>query len=84
MGFLLVRDKDSYTERFLALFPYTCVLQPELTCLYQTSLLLPGPLAVVALTSLGLLYSFLYSEHINHSQVFGFLPFPCPSCMFSP
>jgi hypothetical protein len=27
---LLVWDKDSYTERFLALLPCTSVLQPEL------------------------------------------------------
>jgi hypothetical protein len=37
---LLVWDKDSYTERFLALLPCTCVLQPEFVCLYQTSSLL--------------------------------------------
>jgi hypothetical protein len=35
--FLLVWGKDSYTERFLALLPCTCVLQPELIHLYQTS-----------------------------------------------
>jgi hypothetical protein len=28
IAFLLVWDKDSYTERFLALLPCTCVLQP--------------------------------------------------------
>jgi hypothetical protein len=27
---LLAWDVDSYTERFLALLPCTCVLQPEL------------------------------------------------------
>jgi hypothetical protein len=36
-AFLLVWDKDSYTERFLALLPGTCVLQPTLVHLYQTS-----------------------------------------------
>jgi hypothetical protein len=30
MVFLLVWDKDSYTKRFLALLPCTCVLQPTL------------------------------------------------------
>jgi hypothetical protein len=30
IAFLQVWDKDSYTERFLALLPRTCVLQPEL------------------------------------------------------
>jgi hypothetical protein len=29
IAFLLVWDKDSYTERFLALLPCTCVLQPN-------------------------------------------------------
>jgi hypothetical protein len=43
---------------------------------YQTSLLLPGPLPIVASASLRLLYSFLNREHINHIQVLGFLSFP--------
>jgi hypothetical protein len=73
--FLLVWDKDSYTERFLALLPCTCVLQPTLVHFYQTSSLLPGPLPIVVSDSLRLLYSLLYSEHI-HFQVSGFLPFP--------
>jgi hypothetical protein len=30
IAFLLVWDKDGYTERFLVLLPCTCVLQPEL------------------------------------------------------
>jgi hypothetical protein len=30
------------------------------------------------------LYLLLYSEHINHIQVFGFLPFPYPSHVQSP
>jgi hypothetical protein len=46
--------------------------------LCQTSSLLPGPLAIVASASLRWLYSLLYSEHINHIQVLGFLPFPIP------
>jgi hypothetical protein len=72
-------DKDSYTERFLVLLPCTCVLQRTLVHLYQTSSLLPGPLPIVASASLRLLYLFLYSEHINHLVVLGFLPFPCSS-----
>jgi hypothetical protein len=75
---LLVWGRDSYTERFLVLFPWTCVLQPTLIHLCQTSLLLPGPLPIVA--NLRLLYLLLYSEHINHIQVLGFLPFPYSSC----
>jgi hypothetical protein len=47
--FLLVWDKDSYTERFLALLPCTSVLQPKLVHLYQISSLLPSPLPIVAL-----------------------------------
>jgi hypothetical protein len=55
-AFLLVWDKDSYTERFLALLPCTCVLQPELIHLYLTSGLLPGHLPIVTSISLRLLY----------------------------
>jgi hypothetical protein len=73
-AFLLVWDKDSYTERFLALFPSTCVLQHTLGHLYQTCSLLPGPLPIVASASLRLLYSLLYNEHINHIQLLGFFP----------
>jgi hypothetical protein len=82
--FLLVWDKDVYTERFLALLPCTCVLQPTLVHLYQTVSLLPGPLPIVTSASLRLLYSLLYSENINHFQVLGFLPFPYSSCVHSP
>jgi hypothetical protein len=74
--FLLVWDKDSYTERFLVLLPCTCVLQPTLVHLYQTSLSLPGSLPTVASAILRLLYSLLNQEHINHIQVLGFLSFP--------
>jgi hypothetical protein len=69
IALLLIWYKDSYTERFLALFPCTCVLQPTLVHLYQTTSLLPGPLPTVASPSLRSLYSLLYSEHINHIQV---------------
>jgi hypothetical protein len=82
--FLLVWDKDSCTERFLALLPRTCVLQPTLVHLYQTSSLLLSPLPIVASASSKLLYSLLYSEHINHIQVLGFLPFPYSSCVHFP
>jgi hypothetical protein len=83
MVFLLVWDKDSYTGRFFVLLPWTCVLQPKLVHLYQTSSILSNPLPVVASVSLRLLYLLLYSEHINHIQVLGFLPFPCPSRVWS-
>jgi hypothetical protein len=66
------------------LLPCTCVLQPTLVHLYQTSSLLPSPLAIVASASVWLLNSLLYSEHINHSQALGFLSFPYSSHVCSP
>jgi hypothetical protein len=81
---LLVWDEDSCTGRLLVLLPCICVFQPTLVHLYQTSSLLPSPLPIVASADLGLLYSLLYSGHINHIQVFDFLPLPCPSCARSP
>jgi hypothetical protein len=83
MAFLLAWEKDSYIERFLALRPCTCVLQPKFVHLYQTSSLLPGYLPIVASASLRLLHSILYNGHIKHFQVLGFLPFPYSSCMGS-
>jgi hypothetical protein len=52
--------------------------------LCQTSSVLPSPLHTVASASLRLLYSLLHSEHINHVQVLGFLPYPYPYCARSP
>jgi hypothetical protein len=82
--FLLVWGKDSYAERFLVLLPCTWVLQATLIHLYQTSSLLPSPLPIVASASLRLLYSLLYGEHFNHTQVLGFLPFSYSSYARSP
>jgi hypothetical protein len=83
IGFLLVWDKYSYTERLLVVLPCTCVLQPTLVDLYQTSSLLPGPLPIVASASLWWLYLLLYSEHINHIQGFWFsLLFLFLPCIF--
>jgi hypothetical protein len=76
--FLLAWNKDSYTERFLALLPCTCVLQPALGHLYQTSSQLLGHLPIVVSANLRLLYLLLNREHINHIQVSGFLLFPIP------
>jgi hypothetical protein len=56
IAFLLVWDKYSHTERFLALLPYTCVLQPELNHLSQTSSLLPGHLPILTSVIFRLLY----------------------------
>jgi hypothetical protein len=58
------------------LFLCIYVLQPQLAHLNQSSSLL---LPMVASASLRFLYSFLYSEHINHIQAFGFLPLHYPS-----
>jgi hypothetical protein len=83
-AFLLVSDKDSYTEKFLVLFPCIYVLQPKLIHFYQTSSLFPGPLLIVASASLRLFYFLLYSEHINRIQIFVFLLFPYSSCAWFP
>jgi hypothetical protein len=82
--FLLVWDKDSYTERLLALLPRTCVLQPTLIHLYQTSSIFLSLLPIVAFASLKLLYLLLYSEHLNHIQVLDFLPFTYSSHVHPP
>jgi hypothetical protein len=75
---------DSYIGRFLVLFPCICVLQPTLVHLYQTSSLLPSPLPLkMGSATLRLLNLLLYSEHINHTQVFDFFPFPCSSHVHS-
>jgi hypothetical protein len=82
--FLLVCEKDSCTERFLELLPFTCVLQPTLVHFDQTSSLLPGSLPIVASAILRLLYLLLNREHINHIQVLDFLFFPYFSHACSP
>jgi hypothetical protein len=84
LAFLLVWDKESYRERCLVLFSCACVFQPTLVHLCQTSSQLPSPLPIVASASLRLIYLPLYSESINHIQVFGFFPFPYSSCAHSP
>jgi hypothetical protein len=78
IAFLLVWGKYSYTKRFLAFLPCTCVLQPTLVHLYYTSSLLPSPFPIVASVSLRLLYLLLYSEHFNHIQILISFPFPIP------
>jgi hypothetical protein len=75
--FLLVRDKDSYTEGFLALLPCTCVLQPKMIHLYQTSS--HSDLCQFKVTILAL----LQWAHQTLSS-FGFPTFPYFFCMCSP
>jgi hypothetical protein len=84
IAFLLVWDKDSYTERFLGLPPCTCVLQSSLVHFYQTYLLLLGLIPIVAPANLRLLYLLLNKEHINHIWVLGFLPFAYSTHVCSP
>jgi hypothetical protein len=48
--FLLVGTKNCLTERCLVLLPCTCVLQPTLVRLYQTSSLLPSVLCQFKIT----------------------------------
>jgi hypothetical protein len=81
---LLVWDKDSYTERFWHFFHALVNCNPHwfisarLLCYFLVSFL------IVASASLRLPYLLLYSEHINHIQVVGFLPFIYSSCVCSP
>jgi hypothetical protein len=79
---LLAWDKDSYTERFLTLLSCTCILQPELVHLYQTSTLLPSHLPKVASVILRLLY---FSSMVDTSNTFNFRfpTFPYSSCTHS-
>jgi hypothetical protein len=57
--FFIVWDEESYIGGFLALFPCTCVLQPILLHLYQTSSLLPSFLPIKVAASLRLIRSLL-------------------------
>jgi hypothetical protein len=82
--FLLVWDKDSYTERFLALFPCTYVLHSTLVHLCQTTSLLLGPLPILRCASLRLLSLLLYRKHISHIWGFCFLSLSYSSCACSP
>jgi hypothetical protein len=85
MEFLLIWDKDSYTGRFLMLFPCIYILHPQLVHLYQSSLLLISSLPMLAPASLRFLYSFLYTKHINCIQVFfNLLPLHYLPCMWPP
>jgi hypothetical protein len=84
ISFLVIWDKDSYTERFLALLLITGVLQSTLVHFYQASLLLLGPVPIVVSANLRLLYSLLNREQINHIQVLGFYSFPYSSLVDSP
>jgi hypothetical protein len=79
IAFLLIWGKDSYTERFLAVLPCTCVLQHKLIHFYQTSSLFPSHLLHFKVTILAL----LQWTHQTLSS-FGFSTFPYSSCMYSP
>jgi hypothetical protein len=79
IALLLGWGKDSYAERYLALFPCICAWQPTLLHLYQTSSLLSSPLPIVASATL---FTSLELAHKPH-QVLGFLPFPYSFCACS-
>jgi hypothetical protein len=66
--FLVVWDRDSYIERFLVLLPCTCVLQPKLVHLCQTSSLLPSHLPIVASQFKITLLAPLQWAHQTHSS----------------
>jgi hypothetical protein len=84
IAFLLVWDKDNYTEGFLALFPCTCVSQPELFHLYQNSSLLDSHLPIVASCQFKItILTPLQWAHQTLSS-FGFPTFPYSSCRYSP
>jgi hypothetical protein len=76
IAFLLVWDKDSYTERLHAHVCYNAHW-----IIFATSW---PPSHMVTSASLRLLYLLLYGEHIKHFQVLGFLPFLCSSHVLSP
>jgi hypothetical protein len=82
-AFLLVWDKDSYTERFLVLLPCTCVLKPTLIHLYQTPSRLPCPLPIIGLCQFKITLSAHQGAHQPLSS-FGFPTFPYSSCVCSP
>jgi hypothetical protein len=62
--FLLVGTKNCLTERCLVLLPCTCVLQPTLVRLYQTSSLLPSVLCQFKIT----IFTHLQWVHQPHSR----------------
>jgi hypothetical protein len=83
---LLDWDKDSYTERFLALLPCTFYITTHIGSSIPDLLTTSCPLPTMAADILRLLYSLLYSEHIKHFKVLGLLSFPYSflPCTFSP
>jgi hypothetical protein len=77
-------DKDSYTERFLALVPCTSVLQPELIHLYLTFFTTSQSLSHIDLCRFKV--TVLAPLQWGHQTLssFGFPTFPYSSCMCSP
>jgi hypothetical protein len=83
IAFLIICEKDSYKERFLALLQCTYFLQTTFVISTRPLFYFLVPLPIVAFARLRLLYSLLYSEHINHISSLGFFPFPYPSHVHS-
>jgi hypothetical protein len=82
IAFLLVWNKNNYREIPSVVARHMCItthISSPLPDLFTT----PSPLSIVASANLRLLHLLLYSDHINHIQVLGFLPFPVPPvCSF--
>jgi hypothetical protein len=76
IAFLLGWGKDSYAERYLALFPGIYAWQPTFV---QTSSLLSSPLPIVASATL------FTSPELGHQlhQILGFFPFHYSFCACS-
>jgi hypothetical protein len=56
IAFLLVEIRTAIQRDFVALLPYTSILQPELIHLFLTSSLLPGHLPILTSVILRLLF----------------------------
>jgi hypothetical protein len=69
--FLLVWDKDWLYREIISIASMYMYIALHI----GSSSLLPSTLPIVAYIILKFLYSFLYSEHINHIQVLGFPSF---------
>jgi hypothetical protein len=67
-----------YYNGNLHVLPYTCVWQPTLAHLYQTSSLFPGPLPIVAQATTRLVPCSATVTTSNTFKVYFSFPFPSP------
>jgi hypothetical protein len=82
IAFLLLFNKDSYTETFLALLPCTCILQPTLVHLCQNSLLLSPSHSGLCQFKITIFASLQWAHQPHSSFRFPSLSLFLP-CMFS-